>query len=225
MAKAKKRDRAGSAQRNALAMLTVYTDEGAALPDSATLDATSRCPRHWVQRLRCCAVERMFMTLQVAGIVKESIVDGPGIRYAVFVQGCPHHCPGCHNPQSLPFQGGREMDTQDIFAQFQGNPILKGITLSGGEPFCQPEPLAHLARLVHGAGKDVTVFTGYTYEQLLEKQDPEIDALLGETDVLIDGPFLEDQKHLELVFRGSENQRLIDLNATRREGRVMLLEL
>ena len=205
-------------------MLTVYTDEGAALPDSATLDATSRCPRHWVQRLRCCAVERMFMTLQVAGIVKESIVDGPGIRYAVFVQGCPHHCPGCHNPQSLPFQGGREMDTQDIFAQFQGNPILKGITLSGGEPFCQPEPLAHLARLVHGTGKDVVVYTGYTYEELLDLPSPGVKALLDETDLLVDGPFIEAKRNLELSFRGSENQRLIDLKRTRTSGQVALWE-
>ena len=165
------------------------------------------------------------MKLKVSGIVKESIVDGKGIRYTVFTQGCPHHCPGCHNPQTHPFEGGTEMEISEIFEDFQKNPLLKGITLSGGEPFCQPAPLAELARLVHGAGKDVTVFTGYTYEQLLEKQDPEIDALLGETDVLIDGPFLEDQKNLELVFRGSENQRLIDLNATRREGRVMLWEL
>ena len=164
------------------------------------------------------------MKLQVSGIVKESIVDGKGIRTTVFTQGCPHHCPGCHNPQTHPFEGGSEIDIAEIFEEFRKNPILKGITFSGGEPFCQPEPLAELAKQVHSIGKDVTVYTGYTYEQLLEKNDPAVNALLSETDVLIDGPFIEAQKNLELVFRGSENQRVIDMNATRKEGRVVLAD-
>lgn len=164
------------------------------------------------------------MKLQLAGIVKESIVDGKGIRYTVFTQGCPHHCPGCHNPQTHPFEGGETYTPQEIFEDFQKNPMLKGITFSGGEPFCQPEPLTELAKLVHGLGKDVTVYTGYTYEQLLEKRDPAVDALLRETDVLIDGPFIEAQKNLELLFRGSENQRLIDMKKTRESGRVVLAE-
>ena len=98
------------------------------------------------------------------------------------------------------------------------------MTFSGGEPFCQPEPLTELAKLVHGAGKDVVVFTGWTYEQLLEKDDPAVNALLAETDLLIDGPFVLEQRNLELRFRGSENQRLIDMKQTRRQGRVVLLE-
>lgn len=162
------------------------------------------------------------MELQVAGIVKESIVDGPGIRYAVFVQGCPHGCPGCHNPQTHPFEGGSRMEVEDIFEDFQKDPILKGITLSGGEPFCQPSPLAELAKLVHGAGKDVAVYTGYVYEELLRMPDPAVRALLDETDLLIDGPYVEAQRNLELSFRGSENQRVIDMKATRRTGRVVL---
>ncbi len=167
----------------------------------------------------------MSNTLSIAGIVDESIVDGRGIRMAVFVQGCPHHCPGCHNPQTWPFEGGREIEAEEIFEQFRQDPILKGITFSGGEPFTQPAPLAALARLVHSLGKDVTVYSGYTYEQLTEKHDPAVDALLAETDVLVDGPFIEAQKNLELRFRGSENQRLIDMNATRQQGRVCLLQL
>lgn len=162
------------------------------------------------------------MKLQIAGVVPESIVDGPGIRYAVFVQGCPHHCPGCHNPQTHPFQGGREADTEELFAEFQKDPILKGVTLSGGEPFCQPAPLAELARRVHTVGKDVVVFTGYTYEQLAAMGDPAVQALLDETDLLIDGPFLQEQKNLELRFRGSENQRLIDMKATRQAGSLVV---
>jgi anaerobic ribonucleoside-triphosphate reductase activating protein len=165
------------------------------------------------------------MKLTIAGVVRESIVDGKGIRYTVFTQGCPHHCPGCHNPQTWPFTGGQEKEVEEIFQDFQKDPILKGITFSGGEPFCQPEPLTELARMVHGMGKDVTVFTGWTYEQLLEKNDAAVNGLLQEADVLIDGPFLQEEKNLELTFRGSENQRVIDLKKTRQQGQVVLLEL
>lgn len=164
------------------------------------------------------------MELRVAGIEPESIVDGPGFRFAVFVQGCPHKCPGCHNPQTHPFEGGTVMAVEDIFVQFKRNPLLKGVTLSGGEPFCQAEALAKLAGLVHGAGKDVVVYTGYTYEELAASGDPAVQALLGETDLLIDGPFIEEQKNLELRFRGSANQRLIDMAKTRAAGHVALWE-
>lgn len=165
------------------------------------------------------------MKLSIAGVIKESIVDGRGIRYAVFTQGCPHHCPNCHNPQTWPFDGGSEKEISEIFEDFKQNPMLRGITFSGGEPFCQPAPLAELARQVHDIGKDVTVFTGYTYEQLLEKNDEAVNSLLAETDVLIDGPFVEELKNLELHFRGSENQRLIDMKKTRESGKIVLLEL
>ena len=107
------------------------------------------------------------MELTIAGVIKESIVDGPGIRYTVFTQGCPHHCPGCHIPQTWAFESGQKTTPQELFADFQKDPILKGVTFSGGEPFCQAEALAELARLVHGAGKDVACYTGWTYEQLL----------------------------------------------------------
>lgn len=165
------------------------------------------------------------MELRIAGVVQESIVDGKGIRYTVFTQGCPHHCPGCHNPQTHDFHGGKTVGVGELFEEFRKNPMLKGMTFSGGEPFCQPVPLTELAGLVHGIGKDVTVFSGWTYEQLQAKHDPQVDALLQETDVLIDGPFLEAQKNLELAFRGSENQRVIDMNKTRRQGRLVLLEV
>ena len=127
------------------------------------------------------------------------------------------------NPQTWAFEGGQEITPQTLFEDFQKDPILKGITFSGGEPFCQPEPLTELAMLVHGAGKDVTIFTGYTYEQLLEKNDPAVNALLDQCDLLIDGPFVLEQRNLELRFRGSENQRLIDMRKTREQGQVVLL--
>lgn len=162
------------------------------------------------------------MELNVAGIVPESIVDGPGIRYAVFVQGCPHHCPGCHNPETHPFEGGTKMDTATILKELQADPLLKGVTLSGGEPFCQAEALLELAEEVHGLGKDVVTFTGFVYEELLRSPDPAVIALLRETDLLIDGPYLEEQRNIDLLFRGSGNQRLIDVKKSLAAGYVVL---
>ena len=126
--------------------------------------------------------------------------------------------------QTWAFEGGQKTTSQELFADFQKDPILKGVTFSGGEPFCQAEALAELARLVHGAGKDVACYTGWTYEQLLEKNDPAVNALLAQVDLLIDGPFVLAQRNLELRFRGSENQRLIDMRKTREQGHVVLVE-
>lgn len=162
------------------------------------------------------------MELNIAGIEPESIVDGPGFRFAVFVQGCPHRCPGCHNPQTHPFEGGTRMEVREVFERFQENPLLKGITFSGGEPFCQAQALSELGRLVHEAGKDVAVYTGYTYEELLSLDRPGVRDLLDETDLLIDGPYLEAQRDLELRFRGSGNQRLLDMKRTREAGTPVL---
>ena len=165
------------------------------------------------------------MEIRIDGIVEDSIVDGRGIRVAVFVQGCPHHCPGCHNPQTHDFAGGIIDDTDRIFEAFRENPLYRGITFSGGEPFCQPKPLKALADRVHAIKKDVTIYTGWTYEALCAMHDPDVDALLSVCDVLVDGPFIEAQRDPELLFRGSANQRLIDMNRTREKGEVTLLEL
>ncbi len=153
----------------------------------------------------------MACELRLCGIEPESIVDGEGIRYVVFVQGCPHRCPGCHNPESHAFEGGRVACIDDLFREICENPLLRGVTFSGGEPFSQPEPLAELARMVHGKGLNITTYTGYRYEELLQMKDPDIAALLEQTDVLIDGPFLLAEKDLTLAFRGSRNQRIINL--------------
>ena len=102
--------------------------------------------------------------------------------------------------------------------------MLKGITLSGGEPFCQAEALARLAEMVHGAGKDVVTYTGYTFEELSVSQGSHITALLRETDLLVDGPYLEAQRNIDLLFRGSENQRLIDVKRSLAAGRAVLWE-
>lgn len=165
--------------------------------------------------------------VRLAGVIRESIVDGPGIRFVVFAQGCPHHCPGCHNPATHDPFGGYIADTERLFAEFQKNPLLAGITLSGGDPFCQPYPLADLARQVHGAGKNVIAYTGYTIEYLLAhlEENPGWRELLEQVDVLIDGPFIQAQKSLMLHFRGSANQRTIDPAASLKTGRAVEITL
>ena len=162
------------------------------------------------------------MNIRIAGTVNDSIVDGPGYRYTIFTQGCPHHCPGCHNPQSHDFEGGRVVDTETILRQVRENPLLDGITLSGGEPFCQPEACRALAEAAHDLGMSVWCYTGYTWEKLMQEADPARLALLEAVDVLVDGPFILAQKSLELKFCGSRNQRLIDVKKTRQAGQVTL---
>ncbi|MGM9612477.1 MAG: anaerobic ribonucleoside-triphosphate reductase activating protein [Butyricicoccus sp.] len=153
-------------------------------------------------------------TLELAGIVPESIVDGPGIRYTIFVQGCPHHCEGCHNPQTHAFGVGTEAAPEDILAELDKKPYLQGVTLSGGEPFCQAEALAGLAAALKAHGKHIMAYTGYTFEQLLELDDPFVRALLEQLDLLVDGRFVLAEKSIELKFRGSANQRVLDVPAS-----------
>lgn len=161
--------------------------------------------------------------LTISGIIRESIVDGPGIRFVVFAQGCPHHCEGCHNPQTWPFEGGREVDVEKIMDEVKKNPLIAGITLSGGEPFCQPEGMAKLAQKAHGQGLDVVAYTGYLYEELLNlaKKTPAVAELLSQIDVLVDGPFIAAEKSYELKFRGSSNQRAIDVKVSLATGKLV----
>lgn len=160
--------------------------------------------------------------MRVYGIVDDSIVDGPGFRLAVFAQGCPHGCPGCHNPESHALGGGTLRDTSEIAALMDANQLLDGITLTGGEPFMQCEACLELSRAAHARGLNVWCYTGFEYEQLLER--PDARALLDEVDVLVDGPFVLSERSLELRFRGSRNQRVIDLRATRERGALTLVE-
>lgn len=167
----------------------------------------------------------MAYKLRISGTVDESIVDGQGIRYTIFTQGCPHACEGCHNPHTHDFQSGKDVDIQELFDEICENPLLKGVTFSGGEPFCQPEPLIELAKQIHTRKLDITTYTGYTLEELQNKDNPLIDELLKQTDVLIDGKFIAANRDLTLTFRGSSNQRVIDMNATRKSGNITLLDL
>ena len=165
------------------------------------------------------------MKLQIAGIVDDSIVDGDGCRLTVFVQGCARRCPGCQNPETQPMEGGHAIDTAAILQQMAENPILSGVTFSGREPPLQPAPLARLARAVHQRGLDVWSYSGFTLEELAERaeKDKATRALLSELDVLVDGPYEEAQRDLTLHFRGSRNQRVIDMKKTRKAGRIVLL--
>lgn len=151
--------------------------------------------------------------LMLSGIEPESIVDGAGIRYVIFVQGCPHHCPGCHNPKTHPFKGGAPADIPAILAEIKENPLLKGVTFSGGEPFCQAEELVELAKKIRSElpRLDITVYSGYTLEQLQAMRESGVQELLKQADWLIDGMFLQERRDLTLRFRGSQNQRIIDL--------------
>ena len=160
--------------------------------------------------------------LRIAGTVKDSIVDGPGLRYVIFTQGCPHHCPGCHNPQTHDFEGGKDADTEKILEEIFGNPILTGVTFSGGEPFCQAEALVPVAETVKDHGKHLMIYTGYLLEQLQKMEDPAVGRLLELADVIVDGPFILSQRNLTLSYRGSENQRVIDMVKTRKAGEVVL---
>lgn len=155
----------------------------------------------------------MESELRISGVEPESIVDGPGLRYVIFVQGCPHHCKGCHNPQTHDFDGGYPADTNVILKEISENPLLSGVTFSGGEPFCQPEALCELGEKIRAMGKGIIVYSGYTYEQLLEmgKTNPAILRLFALCDWLVDGPYIEEQRDLTLPFRGSKNQRMIEL--------------
>lgn len=153
--------------------------------------------------------------LRLAGIAEDSIVDGPGLRLTLFTQGCPHRCPGCHNPETHALEGGSLYAPDAILARYAENPLLTGVTFSGGEPFLQAGALARLAAAIHARGGTVVTYTGYVYEALAARaaSDADVARLLEATDLLIDGPYVQALRSLDLPFRGSSNQRLLDRDA------------
>lgn len=158
--------------------------------------------------------------LDLSGILPDSIVDGPGIRTTVFCQGCPHHCPGCHNPETWAFGTGTEMDEETIFQIVRSNPLCRGVTFSGGEPFAQSAGFAKLAQMLKKEGYEIAAYTGYTFEDLLSGSEEQRD-LLSLLDILIDGPFLLAEKSLEVPFRGSKNQRILDVPKSLQAGKAI----
>lgn len=178
-----------------------------------------------------------FDTIRLAGIIRESIVDGPGLRFTIFSQGCPHGCKGCHNPETHSFDGGYDCSLEKIFNAIIENPLLDGLTFSGGEPFLQPEAYLNIAKFAKERGLNIVCYSGYTFEELIKLANGEIPTvknhnekstdssrksaikeLLDTIDILIDGKFVEEERDLSLLFRGSKNQRVLDMNLSRKNG-------
>ena len=161
--------------------------------------------------------------MRLSGITPESLVDGPGLRYVIFTQGCQHRCPHCHNPETWDMDAGKEYSARQLIRLIKQQPKTKqGVTFSGGEPFLQAAELAEAARAAHQKGWNVVTYTGFTYEELIENNDDGVKALLSATDILIDGKYIHELRSIELPFRGSSNQRMIDVAETRKEGRIVL---
>jgi anaerobic ribonucleoside-triphosphate reductase activating protein len=157
-------------------------------------------------------------------MIQDSIVDGPGFRFTLFTQGCPHHCEGCHNPETHDFNGGSEMSTDEVIKKLLSNPLTDGITFSGGEPFEQAGECAVIAKAARENGLNVWAYSGYTFDELLVKAEkqPDVMELLKLTDVLVDGRFVLEQRSLSLKWRGSANQRILDVPASLTAGQAVL---
>lgn len=163
------------------------------------------------------------MKIRIAGRVVDSIVDGPGMRYALFTQGCPRACPGCHNPQTHDPKGGFETTTEEILKEIDSNPLLDGVTFSGGDPFMQPKPLVELAKELKKRNLNVITYTGYRWEELVDANDPDWNALIQASDVIVDGPFVQSLHDWKLKYTGSSNQRIIDVKRTLAQGELVLM--
>jgi len=162
-----------------------------------------------------------YLSIRLSGLVDDSTVDGPGIRFVVFTQGCPHNCPCCHNEAAQSFTGGYEREITEIVELIKKNPLLDGVTFSGGEPFAQAFPLSLLAKDIHALGLDIITYTGYIYEDLVGNQD--FIPLLRESDFLVDGQYIHELRTEGLVFRGSSNQRFIDVKKSLAENRAVIV--
>ncbi|WP_366924835.1 anaerobic ribonucleoside-triphosphate reductase activating protein [Metallumcola ferriviriculae] len=167
------------------------------------------------------------MRIRVAGVVRESVVDGPGIRLVIFSQGCPHGCPECHNPDTHDPNGGKVETVENLIKMVKAAPLIRGVTFSGGEPFYQAGALAELGEQLKNLGKghDIFTYTGFLFEELvaLSKINDDYRRLLAVSDFLVDGPYLKDQKDLGLPFRGSRNQRIIEVKHSLELGEAVLV--
>jgi anaerobic ribonucleoside-triphosphate reductase activating protein len=162
------------------------------------------------------------MNVKISGIVKESIVDGPGVRYVIFAQGCMHDCAGCHNPQTHDINGGYTMKADEIVHNIISCKYIDGVTFSGGDPFFQAKEFEYIAKRLKEKNIHIVAYTGFSYEQLIDNKD--MKDLLEKVDILIDGPFLKDRKTLKLPFRGSENQRMIEVKKSLLNNKIELIE-
>lgn len=145
--------------------------------------------------------------MRVLDIIAGTTVDGPGLRTSIYFAGCTHHCPGCHNPESWDLGGGNDMSIDEIAARVIEEDF--DVTFTGGDPFAQIDSLIELAKKIKALGKNIWCYTGYTYEEIVS--DERLSRLLPYIDVLVDGPFMMDKRDVKLLFRGSSNQRLVDV--------------
>lgn len=168
----------------------------------------------------------MKIRLATPIIQEDSIVDGEGIRAVIWTQGCAHKCPGCHNPQTHSFDDGFELDIEEVKEEIDELVGQDGVTFSGGDPFYQVEACLELAKYIKSKKMNIWCYTGFTYESLisLSKNNPKIKEFLKTIDVLIDGPFILEQKSLDCAFRGSKNQRIIDTRESLKNKKVCLVE-
>lgn len=160
-----------------------------------------------------------------ADLQSDSIVDGPGLRTVIWTQGCAHHCKGCQNPQTWDFNGGGLVSVDDVLEAIDELEYQTGITFSGGDPMYQVEACDRIAAYCKDKGYNIWVYTGFTYEEVLKlsEKNPTYMDFLKKIDVLVDGRFILEQRDLNLLFRGSRNQRLIDMPKTLESGKVVLL--
>ena len=156
-----------------------------------------------------------------ADLQPDSIVDGEGIRTVVWTQGCPHNCKGCHNPGTHDFDGGYLVDVDEVIEELKNIDGQDGITLSGGDPVCQSDACIEICKAAHAMGLNVWCYTGFTYESML--LNPKHRKLLEEIDVLVDGKFILEEKSLDIYFRGSRNQRIIDVAKSLAAEKVVLV--
>ena len=159
------------------------------------------------------------MKLRLFGCVNDSVVDGPGLRYAIFVQGSYHNCLGCHNPNSHDVNGGYLKDIEEILKEIDENPLLDGVTLSGGEPMLQVEALIELSKEIKKRNLNIVLYSGYTYEQIIS--DVNKKRLLELCDMLVDGKFELEKRSLSLLYRGSSNQRLINIQKSLKQDCII----
>jgi anaerobic ribonucleoside-triphosphate reductase activating protein len=161
--------------------------------------------------------------MRLSGITPESLVDGPGLRCVIFTQGCTHQCPHCHNPESWDVNAGKEFSVKQVVRLLkQQKKTKRGVTFSGGEPFLQAAELAEIALAVRQLGWDIVTYTGFTYEELIADNSDGVKALLWASDILIDGRYIHKLRDVKLPFRGSSNQRIIDIAKTQKSGQIVL---
>lgn len=167
----------------------------------------------------------MKKTVRLAGIAYESLVNGPGMRRVFFAQGCKHNCKGCFNPETHNFDGGEIMDMDELIKDVLDNPLLKGVTFSGGDPIEQAHSFSYMANIFKSSNLNIWCYTGYKFEGLIKKMelDKSIKDLLNNIDVLVDGKFEINNKKEGLKFKGSSNQRIIDVKKSLESGEIVVI--